>query len=69
MVVTFVKLTMAQQAELEVVPPGKANDGKYVSKLLLCLYSDPEMIAQKSVTGSIENQLIGDKQRSFHRPN
>lgn len=46
---------MAQRAELAVVPPGKANGGKYVSKLLICLCSGPEIIAQKSVTVAASN--------------
>lgn len=46
---------MAQRAELEVVPQGKTNDGKFVSKLLLSVYSDPEVLAAKSVTGAASN--------------
>lgn len=35
------------------LPPGKSNDGKFVSKLLLAIYPDSAVLCTNSVSGAI----------------
>lgn len=55
---------MAQRSEFEVIPPGKANDGKFVAKLLIAVYPDPSVLSVKSVTGAATNNSSAVNRRT-----